>query len=178
MQVPDNPGVRSHYLSLAPSTTAQFFRLNPELQGPVANLCAILGQQFPGSQISISAVHSYTVNGLMLVVGVSTPLNEESAAIVTSVMEDYFQPILDRMGMERRVMVALGEGLGSHSTERNTARPLDVIADSEEALDKLSEAGPLGFVLATSLPLFERGLGDDLARVFKAANTATEISSN
>jgi hypothetical protein len=178
MQPPDNRGVGTRYLSLAPSTTAQFFRLNPELQGPVANLCSILGQHFPGSQISITAVHSYTVNGLMLVVGVSTQLNEESSAIVMSVMEDYFQPILDRMGLERRVMVALGDGLGSHYTDENTARPLEVIANIEDKLDDLSEAGPLGYLMATSLPIFERGKGDDLARVFKAANTATEISSN
>jgi len=178
MQVPENAGVKTRYLSLAPGTTGQFFRLYPELQGPVANLSAILGQHFPGSQVSMTAVHSYAMEGLMLVIGVSVPLNDESAAVVTDLMENYFQPILDRMGMERRVMVALGEGLGSHSTEYNTGRPLDAIANSEDQLDRLGDAGPLGLVLATSVPLYERGRGNDLDRVFHAANSTAHISSN
>lgn len=178
MQLPDNAGLTARYLSLAPDTTAQFFRLNPEMQGPVANLCALLGRYFPDTQISMTAVHSFEQEELMLVIGVSTPLNEQSAGIVDQIMAGYFQPLMDKIDSDQRVLVAIGENLGSHSTQFNASKPIEVLAGIDDRLDRLAEAGPLGSLMASSLPLYERGCGNDLQRVFKAANKEVPLSSN
>ena len=178
MHVPDNAGLTARYLSLAPATTAQFFRLNPEMQGPVTNLCGLLGRYFPECQISMTAVYSFEETELMLVIGVSTPLTEESATLVDQIMESYFQPLMDKIGSDQRVLVAIGEKLGEHSVRYNAPKPIEVLAGIEERLDRLTEAGPFGGLLATSLPMFEQGCGNDLQRVFKAANKQVEIGMN
>jgi len=174
MQLPDNADVQSHYLSFAPATTAQFFRLNPELQGPVSNLCALLGRCFPGSQVSMTAVYNFGEADLKLVIGLSETLDEGTAGVVGELMAEYFNPIVERMDLGDKVMVALGSGLGEHSTRYNSPAPLEAMARMEEKFDELESRGPLGTLLATSLPLYEKGFGNDLERVFRAANPQAE----
>jgi hypothetical protein len=178
MHLPDNADIQAHYLSFAPATTAQFFRLNPELQGPVSGLCSLLGHCFPGSQVSMTAVYNFEDADLKLVIGLSEPLNESTAGVVSELMTEYLNPIVERMGLGGKVMVALGAGLGEHSSRYNTTAPLEAMARMEESFDELGLKGPLGTLLATSLPLYEKGCGNDLERVFRAANPETDVSKN
>jgi hypothetical protein len=177
MRTPDNESIAS-YLSLAPDTTALFFELHSEMQGPVLSLCAALGRQFPGRRISMTAAFSYRMMDLQMVVGVSAPLTPENAVIVDQLMQEYFQPVMDRISSKQLVVVALGENLGEHSARHSYDKPVEALAGIERARDKLIDAGPLGGLLATSMPLYEQGHGDDLARLFKVVSSHTHQVPN
>jgi hypothetical protein len=168
--VAEKKGETTRYISLAPEATAFFFLRYSEMQGPVSNLCSLLGNVFPGTIVSISAVYSFTGKSLQLVVGVSAPLDETNAETVDGIMDSYFQPIMDRMHSEHKVLVALGENLGQHSTDRTYDSPAMMLADLDGRFRGMLETGPLGRLFGTSVPLHEQGKGDDLARLYRVVN--------
>jgi hypothetical protein len=180
MYNPRDAGTTATYISMAPSTTALFFELNPEMQGPITGLCAELGRHFPGCRISMTAVFSYRLMDLQMVVGVSAPMTPENARLVDALMQERFQPVMDRMKSKQLVVMALGDNLGEHSARdrQSFEKPVAALADMDYDRERLVQAGAFGRLLATSAPLFEQGQGDDLARLFKVVSKGVQHAPN
>jgi hypothetical protein len=165
---------------MAPSTTALFFELNPEMQGPITGLCAEIGKHFPGCRISMTAVFSYRLMDLQMVVGVSAPMTPENAQLVDALMQERFQPVMDRIKSKQLVVMALGDNLGEHSARerRSFDKPMAALADMDQHRERLMYAGALGRLMAASSPLFEQGQGDDLSRLFKVVSKGVQHVPN